>query len=143
MNGELCEFDLGPEARARREAMLPGLLAAVRTRRRRRRAVQATVAIALVAVATLFAWTAQDRAVTPPAPPSRMAAWTVVGNDPTALPRCRVATVVRAEWFVDDRGLRGLLAASGRPAGLVRLGSRVAVSPAAVDPWPSGAEFEE
>jgi hypothetical protein len=131
MNEACLAHELSAAAAARRDAMLPGLLLAVRRRRHRRRLLQASAALLLVA---LGAW-----ALVPaprPAPPAAVSAWTVVHDDPNVLARCAVANRTRPEWFVDDAGLAALLAASGRPAGLVRCGGRVCVSAAAVDPWP-------
>jgi hypothetical protein len=43
---------------------------------------------------------------------------------------------MRPAGFVDDDELQGLLRDADRPAGLVRVGERVLVAAAAVDPWP-------
>ncbi len=144
MNEVSIESALSAGARERRDALLPQLLGAVRSRRRRRRTAQSVAVTFAAAVAILWWWplggvVSDPR---PPAPPMDVA-WTVVHDDPTTLQRCRVETVVRAEWFVDDAGLRSLLAEAGRPSGTVRVGGLLAVSPAAIDPWPGEVELNE
>lgn len=134
---------LGPVARARMDAMLPGLLRAVRARRRRRAAFAAGGALllaGLVAGSWLAAW---DPAAAPPPRPQR---WQparvceVVRDDPTVLARFAAAPRERAEWFVDDAGLQQFLRDSARPAGIVRVSGRARVASAALDPFPTATE---
>lgn len=134
---------LTPAAHRRMAAALPVLLGEVRARRRRRRAYRAAVAALLLLAPIVFGWAlAEPPAPAPPAPGAvsgSMPTWVEVATDTTVLERCLVPTTLRPEWFVDDAGLRELLLAAARPAGLVRAGDRVLVDPAAVDPWPGDA----
>ncbi len=136
-----ADRELSPRAIARRDALLPALLAEVRARARRRRVRRAAVAVLLVAVAVL-AWplaSASPHVATPrePAPVASRPTVQIVGDDPTILARCSVPTRERAQWWIRDDELQRLLASDGRTAGLVRVDGRVLVSADAVDPFPS------
>lgn len=161
----MTDFELSPSAQAHRDAMLPGLLGAVRRRRQRRAIRRAVAALLLVgAVVTLpfVDWqrgaersgdgahgggTATDVAsANEPAfriervPSSATGSWSTVRNDPETVARYAVTTVRRADWFVDDRGLNQLLHGADRRAGVVRTATGVFVNPQAVDPWPRSGE---
>jgi len=149
-------FELSLEARSRRQEMLPGLLHTVRRRRHRRQLTRGAVVAGLLAVLVVW-WSPFGGSHTPAALPPVEMAWVTIGNDPTAVERCTVATVSRPEWYVDeaplaavdvvatvsrpewyvdDSGLQELLVAAGRPSGFVRYGDQMLFSPGVVDPWP-------
>ena len=135
MNEGKPGFQLPAAVVARKAAALPVLLAAVRRRRRRRRA-RSVVLIGLVALVAAVRWgLVGDRPS--PAPIVPAPRWEVVADDPGIGRRVLIAPVARAEWFVDDAGLQRLLAAAGRPSGLVRTGTTTEVTKAAYDPWPA------
>lgn len=140
-----CRYPLGERARARRDAMLPGLLAAVRWRRRRHRAARAGAVVLLFGLVALWRWPGGEPTGAPTAPavtpsiaaPIAASAWQRVPNVPDIVARCSVATTARAEWFVDDHELQRLLRDDDRPSGLVRTRGEVLVSAAAIDPFPT------
>ena len=128
---------LPPLAARRMHGLLPELLALVRARRRRRHARRAA-AMALVLAAPIAAYALRPGGPAAPHPAAMpiAAPYTIVATDATVVVRCVVATVDRAEWYVDDAELQQLLRANDRDAGLLRIGDRVLVSKAAIDPWP-------
>lgn len=140
MTDELA-VGLSDAARQRMRLLLPGLLAAVRARRWQRRAARFAVAAGAAALAVALLW--RSRRAEPPrvgeALPVAATSWQIVTSAPDVLARCAVPTTRHAEWFIDDQELQDLLAADGRPAGLVRIAGRVEVSAAAIDdldaPW--------
>ena len=111
----------------------------MRQRRQRRRALQAALALGVLAFG--LAWLRPWRS--PAARPgererggvAQATAWTSFDDDPTVVSRREAATAVRAEWFLDDAGLERLLAAAARPSGIVRAGGQVFVAAAAIDAW--------
>lgn len=121
----------------RMAALLPDLLLALRRRTRRaRRRRLAVAALVAAAPACWLAWLLAGSGAAVPATPVAAPAWTFVRDDPGLLARCSVAPVVRPAWFVGDDELHVLLGDAARPAGLVRVGERVFVAAAAIDPWP-------
>ena len=136
------DHSLSALAAARRQQMLPELLTAVRRRRRRRHKSRAAAVVAVVVMAVLWADPFAGQETVAPSPPATeaQASWETFRDDAALVARCRVATVTRAEWFVDDDGLQQLLTGSGRDAGLVRRGGHVQVSAAAIDPWPGRSD---
>ena len=134
-----ADDSLGALARARKAAGLAPLLLVVRRRRRRRRAVQAATVVLLAALSLRFLLPSPDAAAVALREPIATAP---DGREPFVLERLMVPTTVRAEWFVDDPELQQLLRDAGRPAGLVRIGERVQVDAAAVDPWPAASAAE-
>lgn len=139
-----ANLELSAAAAVRRAQMLPELLGAVRGRRRRRQAMRAAAALAVLV--TVVVWwnpfgAGADRS--PPSPLALAAGWSTFRDDPSLPARYRVATVRKAEWFVDEDGMRELLAAAGRDTGSVRQGGAVRFSSAALDPWPQPPTPEE
>ncbi len=132
--------ELSELARGRMQAALPGLLGAMRRRRRRRQLARAGIAV-LVCTGLVVLWQrggdADPMPVAPPAPVVALPLCVQVGDDPQVVARLSVATVVRAEWYLDDAGLQDLLRGGDRPDGLVRALGQVLVSAAAVDPFPT------
>jgi hypothetical protein len=125
-------------ARARMQADLPVLLAAVRWRRRRRRLVRTGVALLVLGVAFAVWVSRGDPTPAPVAPgPVAQPRWITVRDDLQIVSRLQVSTAVRAEWFLDDAGLQALLRTGDRPDGLVRVDQKVLVSGAAVDAFPA------
>lgn len=141
----VAEHELSAAAAQRMEALLPELLGTLRARRRRARRRRAAVAAALLVLPALLSIPGRSAPVDSSREPVPAAlarapaapAWVELRDDPSVLARCEVATVVRSAWFVDDDEMQALLLAAEKPAGLVRSGSRVFVSAAALDPWPS------
>ncbi|MBL8728721.1 MAG: hypothetical protein JNM25_09850 [Planctomycetes bacterium] len=132
-------WQLSELARARMGAALPGLLGAMRRRRRRRQLARAGIAVSVL-IALVALWSqggvADAEPTFPPLPVVAPPLCVQVGDDPQVVARLSVATVVRAEWFLDDAGLQRLLRGCDRPDGLVRVDRQVLVSAAAVDPFP-------
>jgi hypothetical protein len=126
-----ADRELSPVARTRRDAALPGLLAEVRARARRRRTRRAAVTAALVALVLVPIaawWLRADGAVVVHTRPEVVLARCVVASPPSG---------AVGEWSIGDAELQAELRALDRPAGLVRVGDRVLVDPAAADPFPT------
>jgi len=133
--------ELSAEGDARREAMLRGLKEVVLRRRFRRRAARRTAVAALLAapVAAFLlraAWPERERhapgeamVASPPAALSlrlENARLEVVRTPPPPLERYLARpSPPDPATYLDDKALLSLLARSGRPAGLVRVGGRV------------------
>src|SRR5690606_14339661 len=135
----------GAAALARKAAMQALLLAEVRRRPRRRGVLRAAAAAALVLAALALAFRRPERA--PRAHALRHVDFAAVGapgarwsfdyaavpDDGKALARFTAQRTLPAEIFVDDDELLHLLAAAGRPTGLVRVGDRAFVTDDIVD----------
>ncbi len=138
---------LSDSGRARRDAMLPLLQAAVMRegrRRRVRRSVARGAATAalfiLVGVALVNTWPTShgprgprdDLAVE--TPDSRGGLITIVQIDPGALGRYTfIADIDPADYIVDDEEFVAALAAIGRPTGLIRSQGKIRLTHAVTD----------
>ena len=136
--------DLSDSGRARRDAMLPLLEAAVvreGRRRRVRRSVARGVATAalfiLVGVALVNTWPTSHRPGglrddLTDGPPDPLI--TIVQIDPGALGRYTfIADIDPGDYIVDDKEFVAALAAIGRPAGLIRSEGKIRLTHAVTD----------
>lgn len=140
---QLPRFELSPLAQRRQHELLPEMLGVVRRRRHRRQLRRSAFAFGLACAAFLAFWP-RERPL--PQPPRQQATvdtaqprWVEITTDPGVVARCEVVPVVRAEWFLDDGALQGLLTDTGRPPGLVCIGGKVQVAAVAIDRWGSEA----
>jgi hypothetical protein len=129
---------LSQTGRQRRAAMRRSLEQAVVVRRRRRAVVRsASAALALMLAAVLW-WRSGERGALPspgrPSPELCHIDLRVVGDDPQIVARCRVRPEsVPPQTYISDDELLALLAAIGRPAGLIRTRDRLIVTGDVVD----------
>lgn len=131
------EATLSPRGALRRDAMLGQLVLVVDRTRRRRRARRLAVSAAgcAVLIGMVLQWampptdgpTIARRAGTPAPSPTATVAVQRVATDPAIVERYRAAPASLVEW-IDDRTLLDILTAIDRPAGIIRVGDRVALS---------------
>lgn len=119
----------------RRLAMRSSLLAAVGQRRRWRRARRAAAAGLLLACGGYAFWPAAPAPVPPVVAKAPSYRVQILGNDASLLARWSVGGPPRTVQYLDDAGLVQELARDGRPASLLRSGTRIEVLPQVGGDW--------